>query len=357
MTVLDCYLPEWQAAEGAPPFLAYSSTAPQVVTEQPDNTDVEALHALPQSQMEQRVAEYAALVQQQAKALRKKFKGIHAHDWMSLPAALEAKKITGRPVVAHVHSTELDRIPHGNGSPFITQVERQGWQQSDAIIAVSFYTKQLLIEKYGIDEKKIFVVHNGVPPLASPADPGPHHFASKRPVVVFMGRLTVQKGPEYFLQLAKALLKEKPETLFVVAGHGDMYHELLFQTAYQQLSASVLFTGFARNRLREQLLNRADIFIMPSVSEPFGLVALEAAQRHTPVIVSKNTGVIEVMPSAIAVDFWDIHAMTRTVIELLNNREASQRQVVSQLGELDKVTWGKAASNVKDIYRQLFTGD
>jgi glycosyltransferase involved in cell wall biosynthesis len=136
-----------------------------------------------------------------------------------------------------------------------------------------------------------------------------------------------------------------------------MYHELLFQTAYQQLSASVLFTGFARNKLREQLLNRADVFIMPSVSEPFGLVALEAAQRHTPVIVSKNTGVIEVMPSAIAVDFWDINAMTRTVVELLKNRETSQKQVSSQLNELNQVTWGKAASNVKDIYRQLFTGD
>jgi glycogen(starch) synthase len=273
---------------------------------------------------------------------------------MSLPAAAMLKMATGKPMVAHIHSTEYDRIPDGNGSPFITKSEYEGMRFADRVVAVSAYTKQLLVNKYNIPAHKIDVVHNGMD-LSRDVDPGPHHFATTRPVVVFMGRLTGQKGADYFLNLAQQTLKDFPQALFVVAGSGDMYHQLLWQTAYQGLSASVLFAGFVRGKQKEMLLDRADVFVMPSLSEPFGLVALEAAQRHTPVIASKNSGVKEVLPSAIQVDFWDVNLMKKTIIDLLKNQTQSQNIVQNQLQELKDVTWQKAAINLKQVYRKAFT--
>jgi len=227
---------------------------------------------------------------------------------------------------------------------------------SDKVIAVSHYTKQILVNKYNIAASKIKVVHNGITPLSTPTDPGNHHFAHKRPVIVFMGRLTSQKGAEYFLHLASSIVAQKPEALFVVAGNGDMYHELLLKTAKQGLSASVVFSGFVRSNQKHKLLDRADVFVMPSLSEPFGLVALEAAQRHTPVIVSKSSGVVEVLPSAIAVDFWDVDMMTKTVVNLLADDSLHQAVTQNQLGDLNHTTWVNSAKRIKEVYRSAFLG-
>lgn len=345
-----------------PPFLAY--TADLFVPEEPelithDNSgysfDLNKLRKLSGNQLEKQVTEYAEVVGNVGKK-EQDFDVIHAHDWMSFPAGQQLKKTTGKPLITHVHSTEYDRSGLTSGNKYIEAIEYAGMHQADHVIAVSHYTKKLLEQRYGVDPNKISVVHNGISELNHAIDPGKHHFAPKRPVIAFMGRLTIQKGVSYFLDLAKAVLQKIPNALFVVAGNGDMYHELLIKTAYNGLSASVVFSGFVRNEQRRKLLNRADVFVMPSVSEPFGLVALEAAQRHTPVIVSTNAGVSEVLPNAIKLDFWDIDKMADSIVELVTDESKAQSQVSGQLDDLSKQTWQNSAQKIKDVYKKAFLG-
>ena len=171
-----------------------------------------------------------------------------------------------------------------------------------------------------------------------------------------MGRLTIQKGVSYFLDLAHAVLEKIPNALFVVAGNGDMYHELLFKTAQAGISASVVFSGFVRDVQRRKLLDRADVFVMPSLSEPFGLVAMEAAQHHTPVIVSKNAGVAEVLPHAVALDFWDINKMADSIAQIVTEDKVKTEMIDGQLSDIAKQTWKSSAQKVKGIYRKAFLG-
>lgn len=351
-----------------PPFFAYSQEAhdfdahetqvfsPETFSNTGYSFDLAKLRKLSNSQVAKQVSEYAEAVGSVGHKKQEDFEVIHAHDWMSFPAGQELRKRTGKPLVTHVHSTEFDRSGLSNGNPYITAIEYEGMHQADHVIAVSHYTKRLLEQKYGVDPQKISVVHNGIADLRVPADPGPHHFASKRPVIVFMGRLTIQKGVSYFLDLAHAVLKKIPQALFVVAGHGDMYQELLLRTADNGLSASVVFSGFVRNKQRRKLLDRADVFVMPSISEPFGLVALEAAQRHTPVIVSKNAGVSEVLPHAIALDFWDVNKMADSIVEIISDDTVAENLVKGQLKDLSKQTWHSSAQKVKDVYTRAFLG-
>lgn len=337
MNVLDCGTTEDHLQLTQPPFFVYRASIS------------------PRSYMEEQVAEYSEKVVDQA-LLHRTSDVIHAHDWMSFPAAIKAADALDKPFVAQVHSTEYDRIPSGNGSQFIQHTEYEGLMAATRVIAVSYYTKELLITKYGIPRDKISVVHNGVAQLQTPTQVQTSPFATKRPVVTFMGRLTMQKGTEFFLKLAQRVLQQIPNALFVMAGDGDLYHELLWRVADQQLTASVLFSGFVRDRQRELLLDKSDVFVMPSVSEPFGLVALEAAQRNTPVIVSKQSGVHETMPSALLADFWDIDLMTNHVVRLLTDKQASQAQVAAQQSEVSKATWTRAADQVKQVYRTAFLG-
>jgi glycogen synthase len=318
--------------------------------------DITNLRHIPTTQLEKQVNEYAQTVGETGQKYQDNFDVIHAHDWMTFPAAQELKRKTGKPLIAHVHSTEFDRAGLNMGNHYIANIEYVGMHQADHVIAVSWYTKRLLEAKYGVDPKKVSVVHNGISSLESPTDPGRHHFASKRPVIVFMGRLTLQKGVSYFLDLAAQVLKKIPDALFVVAGSGDMYHELLFRTSNSQLSASVVFSGFVRDKQRDKLLDRADVFVMPSISEPFGLVAMEAAQRHTPVIISKNSGVAEVLPSAIALDFWDLQKMSEAISEIVSSEQHLQKIVTGQLKDISQQTWHLSAQKIRDIYRNTFLG-
>ncbi|MDA1079442.1 MAG: glycosyltransferase family 4 protein [bacterium] len=334
MDVIDCSVSGAQLTQ--PPFLAYDR------------------NSAPQSSMEQQVAEYGKMVVDQA-LLHRTSDVIHAHDWMSFPAAIRAADELAKPLIAHVHSTEYDRIPTGGGSRFIQNTEYEGLAAATRVIAVSYYTKELLVSKYGIPRDKISVVHNGVSQLPQ-ASLSVSPFTTKRPVVTFMGRMTMQKGTEFFLTLAQQVLKQIPNALFIMAGDGDLYHELLWRVADQHLTASVLFSGFVRDNQRELLLDRSDVFVMPSVSEPFGLVALEAAQRNTPVIVSKQSGVHEVMPSASVADFWDIDLMTTQVVSLLRDKQLRNNQVVAQQSEVSKATWSRAAEQVRQVYRTAFLG-
>ncbi len=354
LQVLSCFSPDWHTP-GKPPFSSYASAMIPEDTQADAKKTIAAfdLRALPASKMEQKVDDYAKLVDHDGQKLASQYDVIHAHDWMSFPAAIKLKQSTGKPMIAHIHSTEYDRIPSGNGSPYIMRSEYEGMMRSDMVVAVSYYTKQLLVDKYHINPNKIEVIHNGIFP-AEHIDSNKSAFAPRRPLVVFMGRLTSQKGTEYFLKMARAVHAKIPDVLFMIAGSGDLYHELLFKTADTKLTATVLFSGFLRDAQRNRLLDRADVFVMPSLSEPFGLVALEAAQRHTPVIVSRNTGVAEVMPSAISVDFWDIEAMTNQVVQLISQPKYAHGVIDRQLEEVQRVTWHSAANKIKSVYSKLF---
>ncbi|MFZ5376634.1 MAG: glycosyltransferase family 4 protein [Patescibacteria group bacterium] len=351
MKMIGCYDKSWQSKQ-SPPFDAYHPGNRRKL----DKSEIDAfdLEALDRCEIEQKVFDYAKIVEKKAKKIKHDFDVVHAHDWMSFPAAARIKKNMNKPFVAHVHSTEFDRVPSGNGSAFITKIEQEGLKLADEIIAVSYYTKRLLVEKYHLDESRIHVVHNGIEKIGSSFSEERMSFAKKRPVVVFMGRLTMQKGIDHLLKTASKVVSMIPETLFVIAGSGHLYHELLFQTAGQKLSATVLFSGFVRDEQKAKLLDRADVFIMPSVSEPFGLVALEAAQRHTPVVLSKTSGVSEVMPAAIAVDFWDIELMSKKVVELLEDRGYRAEVTAGQLNDLKKMEWNRATARIRQVYRRAF---
>jgi glycogen(starch) synthase len=350
LEVIDCSHPAWSLASNQAPFSSY---ARELKTNSFRASDLSERRSLPSSLMEERVQQYADQVALQTKPFQETAQLIHAHDWMSFPAAQKLKAQTGQPFIAHIHSTEYDRIPSGGGSSFIIETEQAGFEAADQIIAVSYYTKHLLIHTYGIPEHKIAVVHNGIAPRTSLATTSSLEttFAPGQPVIVFMGRLTMQKGGEYFIRMARQVAERVPEALFVVAGDGDLYHHLLFNTATNHLTARVLFTGFVRDAQQAQLLDRADVFVMPSLSEPFGIVALEAAQRQTPVIVSQQSGVAEVLPSALKIDFWDIDKMAKTVLELIENRRLSRRVVARQNQELTTLTWDRAATQIQTIYR------
>ncbi|MEA2056556.1 MAG: glycosyltransferase family 4 protein [Patescibacteria group bacterium] len=351
MKVINCYDKSWGNENSSlPPFGAYSQSVHQ---SNDKNLDSHQLRALPQSDIEQKVEEYAQLVEEKVADHENEFDLIHAHDWMSFPAATKLKKKTNKPFIAHVHSTEKDRIPNGYGSNYIEKTEKEGMEIADQIVAVSYYTKRLLIDYYQIDPAKIQVIHNGVFPTKYHKNKS-DSFAAKRPIVTFMGRLTNQKGVKYFIKVGRKVLRKIPKALFIVAGSGHLYHELLLQTANQQLTAHVLFSGFVRGVQKDKLLDRSDVFIMPSLSEPFGLVALEAAQRQTPVILSKTSGVSEIMTSAVKVDFWDEDKMAVEVIKFLQDKGYSQQVVARQSQELSQATWSKSAQKLKKIYSQAF---
>ncbi len=361
MDVVDCAHSPWATdccrttKFNQPPFSVYQpiTSAQQIYSRKKRR----ALNSFglpkPGSQLEARVSQYAQEVLKFARAHADEFDLVHAHDWMTLPAAMAIKKELGKPYIAHIHSTEYDRSLTDDLHTYIGYSEEEGMRLADQVIAVSYYTKRILVEKYGINPEKIEVVHNGIVPLLQDLNEVPRTFAKNRPVVVFMGRLTIQKGPDYFLELAGEILKQKPNTLFIVAGNGDMYQQLLFTNAGKSLSANVLFSGFIRGDTQKKLLDRADVFVMPSVSEPFGLVALEAAKQKTPVIISKTSGAGEVLAGSPQVDFWDIKAMSTAVIQLLDDKKYRQQVIKNQLNKLSSLSWKAAAHKVEKIYQKL----
>lgn len=349
MHVLDCTttLSSIPYDPAAPPFQAYAPSSSEGTR---INFDPKNIRTLSFSEIEYRVNEYAKSILDtiQHQAITEDV--IHAHDWMTYPAAQLLSKKLNKPFVAHIHSTEHDRVPDGNGNPFITHTEYEGLHAADRIIAVSEFTKQVLVEKYEVDPNLIDVVHNGIdeaPPIQS------IQFAPGRPVIVFMGRLTMQKGAEYFLQLASKVVRKIPNALFVVAGNGDQYSMLLLENAKEKLSSSVVFSGFIRGKQKDFLLDRADVFVMPSIAEPFGLVALEAVQRETPVIISKTSGVSEVLPGAITVDFWDTDRMAEHIDQLLRDPSYYEQVLDSQMKSLGNLTWKTSAEKVREVYQRI----
>lgn len=276
---------------------------------------------------------------------------IHVHDWMTIPAGIAAREATGRPLVVHIHALESDRSMVRLNER-IYGIERLGMMEADAVIAVSHYTKGKIVSQYGIPENKVSVVHN-----ALSREESRRRFPSRKKVkegqVLFLGRVTSQKGPHYFLQAAEIVHRVHPQIEFVVAGTGDMVQCMKEEAIRRGLTDRIRFTGFLNDREVEQAYMSSDIYVMPSVSEPFGLTALEAIACDVPVIISKTAGIGEVMTKCPAVDYWDVEGLAEKIITLLKDETLRKRIVSKCREEIKSLTWRIAAEKITGIYRSV----
>ncbi|MBP9750870.1 MAG: glycosyltransferase family 4 protein [Candidatus Peribacteraceae bacterium] len=274
---------------------------------------------------------------------------IHSHDWMTYGAGAAAAQMRDAPLVAHIHATELDRTD-GHPDPWIFGLEREGFIAADRIIAVSDYTKRLLTREYGIDPGKISVVHNGHDADPKPAEPAT---ISRHPLVLFLGRLTVQKNPHQFVAVAKEIHAHQPDVQFVMAGAGPMQGELMQAACEAGLSRNMVFAGQVSKREADALYAAASCFVMPSLSEPFGLVALEAIAQGTPVVVSRQSGVSEVLDHAFKVDFWDTAMMADCILTILREKPLATQLKTEAPRLLQRLSWHNQARAVQAVYHSL----
>lgn len=275
---------------------------------------------------------------------------IHTHDWLTAEAGIQAKKISGEPMVMHVHATEFDRSGD-NVNQQVYDMERRGMHHADRIIAVSEFTKNLLMKHYGVKEWKIDVVHNAVQPSFASYHKT-HHINKTDKVVLFLGRMTMQKGPDYFLKMAKRVLEVMKRVKFVMAGSGDMMEQVVREAVGLGIERNVLFAGFLKGREIDRAYAAADLYVMPSVSEPFGLTPLEAIRNGTPVLISKQSGVSEVIKNALRVDFWDIDEMANQVVAALRYPALHNTLKEKALKEVEKMSWKKQSKKIVDVYNK-----
>jgi len=279
------------------------------------------------------------------------FDVIHAHDWMTFPAGVALAELTGKPLVVHVHSLEHDRSGLFINEQ-IDQIERFGAAAADRVIVVSHYTRRMLEDKLGVPADKISVIHNGVYPRQAVQGyqikkTWPRH------VVLFLGRVTAQKGPGYFVDVASRVIPNVPDVLFVLAGSGDMLGGLMERVESLQLQNHFLFPGFLQGEELEEMFSIADLYVMPSVSEPFGIAALEAISFDTPVIISKQSGVAEVLDHALKADFWDTDRMADMIINALLHEELRRELVCRAREEVRKLHWDAAAQKTISVYQDV----
>jgi len=278
------------------------------------------------------------------------FDVIHAHDWLTYPAGLAVARATGKPLVVHVHSTEFDRSG-SNVNQRVYDIERAGMQGAQRVIAVSMLTKSICVRRYGVHPSRIDVVYNGIDRESDQPAAGAVIEAKDR-IVLFLGRITMQKGPEYFIAAAKRVLEKVEDVKFVVAGSGDMALRMIELAASMGIGHKVLFTGFLRGRDVDRVYRMADCYVMPSVSEPFGIAALEAIKHDVPVIVSKTSGVAEVLTHVLKVDFWDIDEMANKIVAVLTHPPLSDTLREHGAFELRRLTWDGAAEKCVESYRR-----
>jgi glycosyltransferase involved in cell wall biosynthesis len=297
-----------------------------------------------------KVSAYAeALVEAFADA---EFDLIHAHDWMTYLAGVRLKKKTGKPLLIHVHALETDRAGR-EARNTMYHIERFGMQMCDRIIAVSEYTRQNIVSLYNILPEKIEAIHNGIDPQQ--VFRAEHHVPEK--IVAFVGRLTHQKGPYHLLETAEKVIRRFPNVRFVVAGTGEKMKEIIDWTAFKGLSRHFLFTGFVSREKVEQLLAVADVYFMPSVSEPFGLSALEAAQFNVPCVISKQSGVAEMLEHALQADYWDTDAFADHIVNLLADDDYHKEVLAAMQGDLQHISWDDAATRVIKEYRKFLLNE
>ena len=275
---------------------------------------------------------------------------IHAHDWLTYLAGIVAKRISGKPLVIHVHATEFDRSGE-NINHMVYDLEWLGMNEADAIMAVSNLTRNIVINRYGIDKSKVFTVHNAVDFSGRKTVDTIRTIDEK--VVTFLGRITFQKGPEYFIEAANKVLKRLPNVHFVMAGSGDMMNRMVRRVGRLGIGTHFHFTGFLRGDEVNQMYARSDVYVMPSVSEPFGISPLEAMRTGVPVIISKQSGVAEVLKHALKVNFWDVDAMSDAIYGLLAYPTLSGTLIKNGMREVNSLSWDDTASVVKSIYQQL----
>ncbi|MBN1804534.1 MAG: glycosyltransferase family 4 protein [Sedimentisphaerales bacterium] len=294
------------------------------------------------------VHRYAALAVELAK--NEEFDIVHAHDWMTYPAAIAVAAISGKPLVVHIHSTEFDRSGE-NVNQMIYDIERQGMERANKVIAVSHFTRSIVINRYGIPGENVEVVYNGVERNGnwSLSEAG---IKKDEKLVLFLGRITMQKGPEYFLNAAKKVLEIMDNVKFVMVGSGDMMHRSIEMAAELGIGQKVLFTGFLRGEDVQKIYQMADLYVMPSVSEPFGIAPLEALNNDVPVIISKQSGVSEVLTHALKVDFWDINEIANKIIAVLKYPPLQETLANHGNFEVRKLRWKDAAIKCIRIYEE-----
>jgi glycosyltransferase involved in cell wall biosynthesis len=276
------------------------------------------------------------------------FDVIHAHDWLAYPAGIAAKRVSGKPLVIHVHATDFDRSG-GSVNPQVYSIEREGMEFADKIITVSNLTRNIVIEKYGIDPSKITTVYNAVEPVEHPTN-GQSRKGIPDKIVTFLGRITMQKGPEYFIEAAYQVIRRTENVHFVMAGTGDMMEKMIRRAARLGISDRFHFTGFLRGDDVFEMFRMSDVYVMPSVSEPFGISPLEAMMTDVPVIISKQSGVAEILTHAIKVDFWDINAMADAIYGILKYPALSSMFIKYGREEVGNLQWKYSAALVLEVY-------
>lgn len=296
------------------------------------------------------VSRYALVAAQIAKD--KEFDIIHAHDWLSFPAGIAAKEISGKPLIAHVHATEFDRSGE-RVNQAVYDIERAGMHAADHVLAVSQLTKNIIVKKYGVPASKVTVVHNAV--LDASIIKSNYEKKVPEKIVTFLGRITFQKGPEYFVEAAKKVIRRDPNVRFVMAGSGDLLNRMVDRVAELRMGTKFHFTGFLKGDDVDHMYAISDVYVMPSVSEPFGISPLEAVRHNTPVIISKQSGVAEVLNNAIKIDFWDIDSMADAIFALLHYDGISR--MFKELGtkELKKLKWEHVAAKLVKVYQNTLS--
>jgi len=276
---------------------------------------------------------------------------IHAHDWLTYEAGIAASKVCGKPLVVHMHATEFDRSGE-NVNQTVYEIEKKGMLLANSVIAVSNLTRNIIIEKYGIPAEKVFTVHNAVE-TSNKSDYYGLSRGVKEKVVTFLGRITFQKGPDYFVEAAYKILQKDKNVRFVMAGSGDMLLKMIKRVAELGISNRFHFTGFLQGVEVDKMFALSDVYVMPSVSEPFGISPLEAISSNVPVVISKQSGVSEILHYALKVDFWDIDALSDSIYGLLHYEGLSKMFITMGKAEVDALKWDYAAAKVMDIYNSL----
>ena len=282
-------------------------------------------------------------------ALTRRFDVIHCHDWMTIPAGIELKAKTGRPLTFTVHSTEYDRTTNIYPCTNIIDTEKKGIDEADSIITVSRNMKKQLIERYRADERKISVIYNGIDYSRFPGITR----KGNRKIVLFLGRLTNQKGPSFFLQTAEKVLRKEPDALFVVCGQGEKMPQLITEAFELGIMDHVVFTGYLSEEELVRAYEMADVYVMPSVAEPFGITALEAIASGTPSIVSKNAGVTERIRNCLKVDYWDTLDMANKIIGVLRYDVLRDCVRKNALEELRDLSWDRVAQETIELYGRV----
>ncbi len=289
-------------------------------------------------------------------AERENFDLIHAHDWMTFKAGVEAKKVSKKPLVVHVHSTEFERTGGNGVNQRVYDIEKYGFDNADVVITVSNFTKKHVVKYYGINPDKVKVVHNAIDFENSKLN-AIHKLKEGNKIILFLGRVTLQKGPDYFVYAAKKVLERCQNAFFVVVGTGDMESFVINKAAELGIADRVLFAGFAKGDDVHKAYQMADVYVMPSVAEPFGLTPLESLINGTPVIISRQSGVSEVLSNCLKVDFWDINEIANKIISVLQYPELHKALVDNGVSEVKRMKWEDSAQKCVEIYGEVTGAD